>query len=656
MLKPPPTARGPVLPPRPDPQGWQTVLYECGYPECCMVLDAETYFSDSYHMGKGGLSTIEYIMDPRFECLGWAVGGPSGASWAHPDLITAKIEWDQTTVIMQNARFDASILAYRYGIYPKYIVDTLALARHWNSRQKHGLEHLAKQHGLEPKGDTKQFSGVNGANMTPLQAKALADYATHDAELEWTLFTRLLPKLSNPAIELKLIQHTIELFTRPTLQVDFAKGEELVKVFNGEVAGKLAVAETPIEEISGNKSFERLITSALTGGGYDPAPYFKHMKLGPMLAIADGDPQREQLLTHPDPWVRELMEARLAVKSWPLHVGRVKQIMAQAKANAGNMAVPLRYCGAHTGRYSGDEGINLCNLPKLGVLARMRELLIAPPGHSLVIVDASQIEARGTDWIAGQQDYLDKWASGQEIYCEFASRVLGYNVRKPRKDGGIKAIESRMAWARNAIGKVGILGCGYGMGPPKAVGYAGGAIDLATAKTIVAEYRASHKSVVKFWYDVEGAFRHTAKYRKCCGLARGLRFDASDDCDVIITLPNGRELFYHKVRVVDDGRNGTIEIWNDLKQSWEHTWGGGLTENIVQAFCRDILVEAMLSLEDAGIHTAHHVYDELVIVAPEDQAEATLDLAIQALAHSPTWAPGLPLAAEGHVAQHYGKQ
>lgn len=683
----------------PATPAWVEVLRRCGMPTTVLVIDFEMYFDDEVSMGRGAndLSTIEFVTHPKSEVLSVAVTRMHGdAPFADYDQATmsayeesrvagliAYLEQQHgrhlanVTVVAQNAAFDCMVLAKKYNIYPPHVIDILGLARAWNSRDRNDLDTLCKRWKLPPKGETEQFKGatfrvrfqipkgrkkgpklpIQMPMMSGEQVEQLIQYNRNDNLREWELFTILLPLLSNPAIELRLMQHTLELFTKPVLRVDPAEGTELVRLYNEQLDSLIPVGlDRPI--ISGDKSFENLLVAALEEAGDNPQKYYKPCKKGYMLALAKPDPERELLLNHSSRKVQHLMRARGALDSWPLHIGRVQRIMRQAAANGGILPVPLKYHGAHTGRCSGGERINLQNLSSRGeeLLTRIRNLLIAALGHKLVIVDLAAIEVRVLAWIAGQLDLLEKFKNGEEIYCGFASKVLGYRVRKPLKSGGIPEVEQRMGWARNSIGKIGILGCGYGMGGDKTEGYAKGSIDNETAHKIVKTYRAEHPQIVQFWSAIEKAFAYTARYRRPCELPRGLQFHAHPNCDVVITLPNGREIHYHNVEMgTDDFGREKLKIYNPIEHTWEFTWGGSLTENVVQAMSRDILMEAMLRLEDQGHHTAHHIHDELVICEPADQAEATLKRAVQELSTTPTWAPGLPLSAEGVVSERYGK-
>lgn len=682
---------------------WVPVLRSVGYPTDVLVLDFETYFDEEYTLKD--TATIEFVMDKRFEAVSLA-DTQMNAAYPFADYeaathfsytesgVLARLKYLQTlygenferaTVVIANTKFDATVLAKRYGIYCPYVVDVIGIARTLNSRQRHGIHTLTEQHGLIAKGDTTQFKGATfrtrfrkpkgRGNKAPVQVPKITDellaklreYNVNDNLREWELFTILLPMLSNPAVELRLMKHTLDLYLKPTMRCDFEHGEKLASAMQARLDRLIPEGMTP-EDISGNISFENALVTALEAAGDRPQQYYKVCKPtknnnGMMLAIAKDDPERELLEKHPDERVRKLMAARGGIKSWPNHIARVRSIMAVARACDGMMPVPLRYWGAHTGRWSGDDGLNFQNLSKQGdpLLVAMRGLIVADEGSVLVIVDEAQIEARVLPWLAGQDDLVEAFRRNADPYIALASKMFGFKVRKPKRKGAfIEAVEDRMEKARN-FGKIGVLGCGYGMGAGRAVDYAATqfkvVMDESTAKKLVDLYRAENPKVTAFWNDIEKAFIYTAKYRKPCELPRGLRFSPYQECGVAITLPNGRDLRYASVRIVADSdynREG-IRVFNDLTKDWDHVWGGHLTENVVQAISRDVLAEAMLRLEDQGYHTALHIHDELVIPVPEADGPAALKVACSILAETPAWAPGLPLGAEGVLSKAYGK-
>lgn len=681
---------------------WVEVLHRAGLPLDVVVLDFESFFDtkDRYSMaGRSakGLSTVEYIQDQRWETLGLASLHMDGrlpfaaytarTVWHAGDAaVREHLQYLQTTfgpdlagctIVAQNASFDMMVLALRFGLWPTYVIDLLGLSRAWNSRQQNDLATLCKQYGLPPKGETMDFDGLSnrtrytrskpGAKkrkppvprpvMTPEQASSLQEYAQNDAIREFELFTIMLPRLSNPKTELRLMQHTMELFTRPSLGVNLIRAATICVDMDTEIKRTLAATGSTHEEISGDTSFDRLINLALAEAGDPPEKYYKFGKRAALLAIAKDDPARKLLENHAYERVRHLMAARSAVTSWPTHMQRVERICRMALACGGVLPVPLKYHGAHTGRFSGGEKINLQNLGSRGheLVNEVREIIIAPKGFKLVVVDLASIEARVLAFVARQHDLVAKFANNEEIYCGFATKVLGWPVRKPKKSGGIPAIEAKMKWARNAIGKIGILGCGFGMGQDRIHEMGAGEFDLETALKIRDTYRSEHPAIPQFWKDTERAFIFAAKYRQPWEMPLGLRFDATEDCDVVITLPNGRELHYPSVKIVQDKYGENLETYNELEHKHDHLWGGTITENVVQAIARDVLVEAMLRLEDQGLHTVFHCHDELMLLVPKERAEYALETTIKEMNRAPTWAPGLPLASEGWIGERYGK-
>ncbi len=208
----------------------QDILKQCGYPESTVVLDVETFFDRDYNLKK--LSTYDYVTDERFEQLGWAAkNNEEPATFGTlPD-----VSWKNVTVVMFNAKFDALVLAVRYGMYPPFIVDVLDLARHIEPRWSNSLADLCKRHGLIDKGDTKRFEGIHPDAWGTEIWEALIEYATNDAERTYDLLGILLPKLSNPAFELELAAWTRNLFLRPVLSFDVDRARVLKGQMQDEV-------------------------------------------------------------------------------------------------------------------------------------------------------------------------------------------------------------------------------------------------------------------------------------------------------------------------------------------------------------------------------------------------------------------------------------
>lgn len=681
---------------------WWEILRRCGYPTKVVVLDWETYFDEKYHMGLAGdsLSTIEFLMDTRYEEMGVAAihmpqpfvpitttfwrGGRDAETYIQMLQNSYGQHLEGVTVVAQNLNFDGTILARKYGINPVYAIDLLGLARHEESRDHNDLGSMAERYNLPPKGETLNFKGVHlnavydrqpgklpkliTPGITEEKFGQLAEYACRDAWLEWHLFTHMLPRLSRPEVELRVMQHTTEMFLKPTMMVDQDFAVELIGKMTLRIDEVVAATGNTKEDISGTNSFGRLLGQALESCGDSLAPYQKDGKPKKdgtpvkLLAIAKDDPGLELLTLHRDPRVKCLMAARTAIKSWPLHIQRVQRIANQAKAAGGALPMPLKYCGAHTGRWAGGEKINVQNLPSRSLEAlvnAMRQLFIAPPEHKLVVVDASQIEARVCDWIAGEIEWLEIWKDhSRDPYCEFASKISSRRLWKPKKTDPKPVIKylTRM----RGMGKVGVLGCGYGMGKEKARVYAensyGVTMTEVEAEDLVKTYRSTHPHVCKFWRMIEQKFKAAARYKEP-GTLNGLKFHYEDRGDItVITLPNGRTLKYPHVRV--SIINGREQMWmpNPMKPG-DRTfmWGGFLTENIVQAMSRDILAEAVLKSEEAGYHVALHVHDEEVAVVIEEKCEKALAEIIKIMSTPPEWCASCPLSAEGKISVRYEK-
>jgi DNA polymerase len=290
------------------------------------------------------------------------------------------------------------------------------------------------------------------------------------------------------------------------------------------------------------------------------------------------------------------------------------------------------------------------------LISKMRQCLTAPPGQKLVIVDSAQIEARITFWLAGQADAVDAFRQGRDIYSEFAAEVFAAPCRKARKDDPPPV--AKLYSTRRSLGKVGILGLGYGMGADRMLEYIQTFPDLAplvesgyitrlTTGDIVSKYRRKYGGVPRLWNDLERAFYMVTKYAERVETVGCLKL-WRDGSTTVIQLPSTRCLFYPHAKV------SGITSGDKISFHWGKLWGGILCENAVQAISRDILAEAILTI-DPTWPVVHHLYDEIVAMAEDLQAQAALDFTLFTLRRTPEWATGLPLDAEGKICQKYEK-
>ena len=665
-----------------------------GYPDELLMVDFETYFDKDYTLTK--MSTIEYIMDKRFEFtgVGWGVSPNWYARFAW-DVQGAIKElqvrygenFERVTVVFKNAKFDATVLVEKFGIECPYTIDIDDIARHYDSKMSHRLADLCILFGVGEKGDTMQFKGLRLGDMTHEQRDALKQYCKNDIRKQAKVFEVLMKYLTWPEMEIPIAHHTLMLYLNPRLHLDFKLAEDLL----GEM-------ETLLEEIiapsGGTKKLLRSkiafpeelqkrmdVYAELTPGYTREVVALKANAKGTAMipALSKSDEAMQGLLVHECNEVRTLCEARIAVKSWPTHVKRVRSMIAQSFASYGLLRVPLHYHGCHTGRPSGGEKINLLNLGGKGrtgqgthkLISMVRKLLIAPPGQSLVINDSAQIEARLLAWLAGQSDLIAGFANDEDIYSEFASVLFGCEVRKPtdseRNDPDLVDWVREMDLMRG-FGKDAILGSGYGMGadrfynncrsnPDLRPFFDDGTYTYAFVDRLIKTYRSTYSEIPAFWKTIEGLFKFVIRnpdqkvYYQRDGSSAWNPKNAvltlwCEGSTVCIMLPSGRVLYYRHCAVA---KNGSI--------SWQygHLYGALLTENVIQSIARDLLMLWIVECEKEDMPVVTHCYDEIVALVDDDRAEDSLDIMDQIMCESPKWAPDLPLASEGMISKFYTK-
>lgn len=586
------------------------------------------------------MTVPEYVADTRFVVLCLATfgscGQPSANTGESVRQVLAAIDWTNVTVSFHNAKFDAYILAQRYHIHPRYIVDTLDIARAWNPTGSHKLKDLASEFKLAAKGNTLDFMGQTVA--TP----ELCRYAENDVRIQWEIFKLLVPKLSSPATELKAAQSILELSTQPSLHCDVKLGKLLADNMVKETATIVKNTKLTQEEISGNISFTGAISEAIKEAGENPQKYFKLGKKGYLLAASKVDPERETLLYHRSSTVRNLMAARIAVKSTPLHVKRIEKLIRIATAAGGLLPVSLHYHGAITGRTTGADGTNFQNLT-----ASVCNLLTAAPGNRLITCDLSAIEARVIAWLAGEEQMLEVFRDpNRDIYKEFAATVLAKNALHVTAD------------ERQKIGKVGILGCSYGMAAnsvqsPRETNlwFRQAGLSIDQSQLIVDTYRSQYTAIVNFWHELERAAVF-ALCKKQPAQVGYIRYESHPDCNLVAILPSGRLMRYHNVHVDPHNFSRIVQKRNG---GYTSLWHGLLAENVTQAVARDILIEAILRIEQFRIKHCLQVHDSIVVQAKTGDINLMKSIIEDEMTRPPTWAKDLPLACKSKIGYRYAK-
>lgn len=278
----------------------------------------------------------------------------------------------------------------------------------------------------------------------------------------------------------------------------------------------------------------------------------------------------------------------------------------------------------------------------------IRTAFIPAEGHRFVVADFSAIEARVIAWLAGEQWRMQAFADGEDIYCASASRIYGVPVVKHGENGHLRQ-----------KGKIAELACGYGgsVGAMKAMG--GANLTDEELKQIVDDWRKASPNIPRLWYRLENAAMDAIRTGapvmanglvfRYEGTPEGLRF-------LTIQLPSGRKLFYcNPFFGMNRFGNDSIHYYGVNTGNWceLETYGGKITENVVQAIARDCLAAAMKNIEAAGYQIVMHIHDEVILDAPADRAD--LDTVCKLMCQPIPWAAGLLLNADGFVGDYYKK-
>lgn len=354
------------------------------------------------------------------------------------------------------------------------------------------------------------------------------------------------------------------------------------------------------------------------------------------------------------------------------------------------------YYGAHTGRFSG-RGFQPHNFPR-GVkgldvercvadprietvreeaakvkasaddtlATLLRPVIVPPPDELLGIIDYASIEARGVAWIAREDSLIQQFASGEDVYCTMAARIFGRPITK-------RDVRERF------IGKETVLGSGYGMSAHKfTVQCNARGIDLeaagTTAEACIDAFRDAYPAIAGrrtgprggrtggLWKDLSEALNLVVR-RRIPNMTRGRCEFRMDGNDLDVKLPSGRSMRYRNARIEDvvPGYCAMLGLPPMPKPTvvYDHPhgysralYGALMTENIVQALCRDILVDALVQLERAGYRTVLHVHDEIVYEGATDE---NMERACCIMSRGPLWAAGFPIGVEGFCSPRYVK-
>jgi DNA polymerase len=601
-----------------------------------ITIDFETAYGGD--LGFAKQTTEEYIRDPRFEVIGVAVqvndGEPEWFSGTHQKLYSFlnKYDWKNSIALAHNAVFDGAILNWQFGITPKGWLDTLSMGRALHGTQVGGsLAVLAQHYGIGVKGEqVKQYINYFRKTFTKEELADYGVYCKNDVALTWDLYGCMSQGF--PAVELRLIDLTVRMFTEPVLQLD----KELLQAhLVAEQKRKAAILDCfDKDTLMSNPQFADLLVSF----GVTP-PMKKSPTTGKQTyAFAKNDEEFKALLEHEDTRVQAVVAARLGTKS-TIEETRSERFIGIA--SRGPMPVPLRYYAAHTGRWGGDDKINLQNLQRMSPL---KYAIVAPFGYVMIDSDSSQIEARTLAWLAGQDDLVDAFDRGEDVYKIMASAIYGKAVEDITKD-------------ERFVGKTTILGAGYGMGAIKfraQLKTFGVEVSEDEAKRIIDTYRRTYPRIPELWKAAANVLPAIIS-EQTTSFGRGgiLKVDGSEG----ILLPNGLRLKYPNLRQKVDEENNKVELVYDTKKGKaiipNRIYGGKVVENVCQALARIVIGEQMLMIAKK-YRVVMTVHDAVACIAPEAEAETAKEYVELCMRLRPSWAPDLPLNCEAGYGKSYG--
>ena len=617
-----------------------------------ITIDFETYYDSKIKLGFKHQTTEEYVRDKRFHVIGVGVNVDGKTTWVsgtHQEikdfLLTLNIP--QRALLAHNTLFDGCILKWIFGIEAKFYLDTLCMARAVNGVDVGGsLASLSKLYALGEKGDEVVMAeGKRREDFSAEELKAYGEYCKNDVELGLRLYHRLSNEF--PQSELQLIDMTLRMFIFPVLRVDdelLLDRLELIKRFKESLLESLAVdwtctTEEVRKKLASNKQFAEVLKT------YDIEPPMKISKTTgkQTYALAKNDEQFIALSEIDNVAVQHLCSIRLNTKS-TIEESRIERFLGVGKRNKGWLPIPLKYYGAHTGRWAGSDKVNFQNLPSRDKEKKaLKNAVIAPDDHIVINCDSSQIEARVLAWLAGQDDLVQSFAEKRDVYSEFASKI--YNRSISKKD----PIE-------RFVGKTCILGLGYGTGALKlqhtlSTTPPGATFTEAECKEIVDIYRDTNDKIIALWKEGDNMLKDLANWGETKPFYYG-----QHKCVKIykegVKLPNGLFIRYPELHL--DTEESKSQYKYKSRKGPVSIWGGTVVENVVQALARIIVGEQMIKINER-YRVGLTVHDAAVCVVHKDEKDKAIAYIVECMSVPPDWAKGLPVACEAQWGENYGE-
>jgi len=527
-----------------------------------VFIDFETYYSIDVNLKK--LTYNEYIFHPDF-CLHMVSiatnEGPTQV-YCYDDIepALAEIDWNNTMCVAHNTMFDGAILEWLYGFTPALYGDTQALSRFFWWTESNSLRNTCILAFPEDETLRKGEELIQSKGVSYLEGETrdtIIEYCRQDTVLCQSIWYAL--HTSIPGNEINIIDHTLKMFFRPLLKIDY---NILEHIRTDQIQNKLALANAiniPQEVLRSNDQFAQELIKL------DVTPPVKISKTTgkETYAFSKQDIEFQALMGHEDHNVRDLIQARVANKS-SLMETRAMRLIQSADYHDGFLPVPMNYAPAVTRRFGGTQKVNMLNLPKND----MRKAILAPKGSMLVTADMSQIECRLLAMIANEEKILSAFREHRDIYCEFGEKIYDKPITKAD-------------YEERFISKGAVLGLGYHLGAPgfnrniqsmaKNILNRDIILGAKTSLKIVSLYRRTYTKIPKLWRLLQGHFlsvlqgksQGPSKFRN--GI---LVYDKHQ-----IHLPDGSRIQYHSGQL-------------------ENTHGGHMAENVCIAHGTKIFTDS----------------------------------------------------------------
>lgn len=627
------------------------------------AIDFETYYDSEVSITVQGVHG--YLQHPNCDIYMVSVYGDDVQWVGHPkDFDWASISGPDTRWLSHNAAFDGAVFdrLVELGVVSaehqpeEWLCTADCAAYHGLPRNLKGAiasTPLAEKFPIS-KETRNAMKGKQWDDMSPEFKQEVSDYALRDSEACYELWKVIGPFW--PQDERDFSKATM-LMSWQGIPVNLEKIEWSIKHLKDQIWD--AAEQIPWYPAHPPLSKKQL-DEQCRAVGIEPPPS--------LAKDSEECSSWEDMYGEKYPWVAAMRTYRrcnaLMKKLESMHI----------RTHNGRMMTGLKYFGGHTGRDSGDGGINVQNFSRSTMFGvNFRELIEAPEGKTFVLADLSNIEPRCLAYLCQDQATLDLCATGMSPYEVHARVSMGWTE-------GVMKKESPQMYS---LAKARVLALGYGAGFEKFIDMAHmyiaeedfkqifGAVTTPEQRQKFVQYWTSigdygAKVLLRFqkldenikdmwvnsWEQVTD-FRETNTHiTKFWSLLKE-KLVASHGADLNFELPGGRTMKYRKVLKQGDGYS-CAQVRNGMNMR-SRIYPGLISENLTQAFARDVFRDCALRVLREGYKVIMRIHDEVVIEVDESDAEDTLRNVTRIMSTPPAWCSGLPVGVEAEISKVYKK-